>query len=193
MSPTARDEEVRAAYRRLARLRHPDRTGGDAGPMAALNEAYRVLGDPARRAAYDAERYSGAVPPPAARPGPGPGGVPGPPPAHGRGPARFPWRLSLVMAGLGALVVLVMAAVSRPAGPPAPDNILRAGSCVEVIESDATVFEVVCDGAARFAVRELVPAGDPCPAGTAGYRDRQGLGTACVEPRPGSTDAVHAK
>jgi molecular chaperone DnaJ len=183
---TASEEDVRVAYRRLARQRHPDRTGGDAGPMAILNEAYRVLGDPARRAAYDgAQRHTvaaGSAAPPA-EPRPQPVGAPA---ASQRAPdttVRFPWRMSLVAAGLGTMVVLVMAAVSEPADPPPPDNILGPGSCVEVIESEAAVFETVCGDSARFEVRELVPAGDPCPAGTTGYRDRQGLGTACIEPR----------
>ena len=45
--------EVRGAYLALARLHHPDRHGGDTTRMQALNEAWAVLGDPQRRAAYD--------------------------------------------------------------------------------------------------------------------------------------------
>jgi curved DNA-binding protein CbpA len=47
--------EIRTAYRALARRTHPDvnESGVDAS-MAAVNEAWRVLGDPDRRAAYDA-------------------------------------------------------------------------------------------------------------------------------------------
>jgi len=51
-----RPEEVRAAYRRLAQKYHPDKQLGNADAvrvMAALNEAYAVLSDPARRAEYD--------------------------------------------------------------------------------------------------------------------------------------------
>jgi curved DNA-binding protein CbpA len=47
-------EVIRAAYRALARKNHPD-FGGDVRQMATLNEAWAVLSDPARRAAYDAE------------------------------------------------------------------------------------------------------------------------------------------
>jgi hypothetical protein len=47
-------EEVRAAYRRAARDHHPD-AGGDPARMTDLNAAWHVLGDPARRAAYDRE------------------------------------------------------------------------------------------------------------------------------------------
>lgn len=50
----AEPEVIRAAYRALARKHHPD-FGGELVQMVALNEAWRVLGDSARRAAYDAE------------------------------------------------------------------------------------------------------------------------------------------
>jgi curved DNA-binding protein CbpA len=53
--PRAESEVIRAAYRVLARKYHPDH-GGDAGRMIALNDAWDVLGDPERRAAYDASR-----------------------------------------------------------------------------------------------------------------------------------------
>jgi len=46
--------EVAAAFRRQARLHHPD-VGGSAADFAAIEEAYRVLRDPASRAAYDAD------------------------------------------------------------------------------------------------------------------------------------------
>jgi hypothetical protein len=45
-------ETIRNAYRRLARLFHPD-TGGDAHSMSLINKAWAELGDPERRAAYD--------------------------------------------------------------------------------------------------------------------------------------------
>ncbi|MGA2512718.1 MAG: J domain-containing protein [Candidatus Limnocylindrales bacterium] len=81
-------EVVRAAYRALARKYHPDH-GGDPTRMIALNDAWDVLGDPARRAAYDAERAQLVNLPPAeaaARPGSGTQPAPaaphaGPPPA----------------------------------------------------------------------------------------------------------------
>ena len=45
--------QVRAAYRAAARTHHPDK-GGDARAFAAVRAAFETLGDPARRAAYDA-------------------------------------------------------------------------------------------------------------------------------------------
>lgn len=92
-------EEIAQAWRRRARDEHPDARHGDAGAPArfrALAEAWQVLGDPGRRAAYDrvldpqppgrvrvTVRHSPAAPPAAGPPlvagpvrvegGPGPG------------------------------------------------------------------------------------------------------------------------
>ncbi|HSV30496.1 MAG TPA: DnaJ domain-containing protein [Atribacteraceae bacterium] len=51
-------EVIGAAYRRLAAKYHPDvNTSPDAADqMKRLNEAYEVLSDPVRRAAYDRSR-----------------------------------------------------------------------------------------------------------------------------------------
>lgn len=56
VAPDAAASEVRKAYLALARIHHPDRSGGDPGRMRAVNEAWSVLGDPARRRQYDLER-----------------------------------------------------------------------------------------------------------------------------------------
>ena len=47
---------VRKAYKRMAMKHHPDRNPGDAGAeerFKELGEAYKVLSDPQKRAAYD--------------------------------------------------------------------------------------------------------------------------------------------
>ena len=52
----ADDAAIKAAYRRLAKEHHPDRHNGCAEQEArfkAINEAYDVLKDPQKRAAYD--------------------------------------------------------------------------------------------------------------------------------------------
>ncbi|MFH1560175.1 MAG: DnaJ domain-containing protein [Chloroflexota bacterium] len=58
VDPQARQEVIEAAYRRLARIYHPDMNfSSDANQkMAALNQAYAVLSDPTARANYDAMR-----------------------------------------------------------------------------------------------------------------------------------------
>lgn len=53
VTPTADEATLRRAYVALAREHHPDRAGGDAARMRALNEAWATLGDPVRRARYD--------------------------------------------------------------------------------------------------------------------------------------------
>src|SRR3569833_2098073 len=55
--PTDADaEEIRSAYRRLARIYHPDLNHDPMAPtyMRRINEAYQVLSNPSKRAAYDA-------------------------------------------------------------------------------------------------------------------------------------------
>src|SRR5579859_5524297 len=89
-------DEIAQAWRRRARAEHPDRQPSETGDEAAgrfriLAEAYRVLSDPARRAAYDRSLGGGqpgaGMPPPVAVPVrvigagavPRPGRVPEPP------------------------------------------------------------------------------------------------------------------
>ena len=60
--PTASLEEIRSVFRRMAFKYHPDR---NKDPWAEtifmqINEAYQVLGNPKKRAAYDAERRAEA-------------------------------------------------------------------------------------------------------------------------------------
>lgn len=45
-------DEIKKAYRTLARINHPDK-GGDAEKFKAIGQAYEVLSDPDRRARYD--------------------------------------------------------------------------------------------------------------------------------------------
>jgi curved DNA-binding protein CbpA len=55
--------DITRAYRRLARAWHPDARPADAGAAArfqAVSDAYELLSDPARRAAYDERRASRA-------------------------------------------------------------------------------------------------------------------------------------
>ncbi|HEY8547571.1 MAG TPA: J domain-containing protein [Acidimicrobiales bacterium] len=53
---TASARDVTRAYRRLVRELHPDAGGGDPRRLQETIEAYRVLGDPDRRRAYDDAR-----------------------------------------------------------------------------------------------------------------------------------------
>jgi len=57
ISSSASATEIKKSYRRLARLHHPD-LNQDARDtqIKRLNEAYEVLRDPKKRAAYDMQR-----------------------------------------------------------------------------------------------------------------------------------------
>jgi curved DNA-binding protein len=61
VAPGAGDEEIRSAFRRLARMYHPDKTGNNREAedrFKEINEAYEVLSDPERRDRYD--NFTGA-------------------------------------------------------------------------------------------------------------------------------------
>lgn len=62
VSRTATDQELKAAYRRLALQHHPDRNPGDVEAeerFKTCSEAYQVLSDPQKRAAYDRYGHAG--------------------------------------------------------------------------------------------------------------------------------------
>jgi len=57
LSPGAEPEVIERVYRKLAKRFHPDNPEtGDAETFLRIAEAYRVLSDPSKRMAYDAER-----------------------------------------------------------------------------------------------------------------------------------------
>jgi len=198
---------IRSAYRDRARELHPDRTGVDgdgdgAAAMAAVNEAYRVLREPGRRALYD-ETLTGQ-PPPGGLGGGDRAGVepdvddpgvdePGvdefllrseiqqrPSRLFPAGPARVPWKLMLVAAVLGSGLVLITGSLIDSPSVELPDGIIRSGSCV-VIETNGDAREIACTNAATdVVVSLLLPIGATCPAELAAHRDRLGLGTVCI-------------
>jgi molecular chaperone DnaJ len=150
--------------------------------MAAINEAYRVLADPGRRAVYDRSMREAT-----SRPAAGSGRTatatttPYVPPVDVT-PARMPWKLMGVMAAFGIGFVLVGAILFEPVAEPAPDGVLQAGSCVTVLENNL-VAEVRCEEGATLVVAQFVPTDADCPVGTAQYPDRLGMGQACVVER----------
>ena len=182
VDPDAPTPQIRDAYRRAAREHHPDAPGGDAARMAAVNEAWRVLGDRASRREYDLTLAKGPVRTPD-------GDVPiwqsveprWNPLARYQNPPRFPWRLMGVMAALGTVAVLVSVATESPPPPATIDNVLVPGDCV-AIEPNGDAAERLCTGPHDGVVVVFLAGEGRCPDGSEPHRDRQGLGTACVGP-----------
>jgi len=61
----AAEQEIKKAYRKLAKANHPDLNPGDAAAEARfkeINEAYEVLSDSAKRARYDQFGFAGVDP-----------------------------------------------------------------------------------------------------------------------------------
>src|SRR5215813_14598354 len=58
-------DEIKKAYRKLAKAYHPDSTGGDKAKESRfkdISNAYDVLGDAKKRAMYDEIRAGGGLP-----------------------------------------------------------------------------------------------------------------------------------
>jgi curved DNA-binding protein CbpA len=128
--PNATDAQIRAAYRTLVQLFHPDRLGHlkeesrtfAEDRLKALNAAYEVLGDPGKRANYDATQavpapprarstgYTGPTRPPPPPPAPS---APPPPPSE---PAYSPQNPYSTQANAGAGAARGSAAQSDWAG-----------------------------------------------------------------------------
>ena len=53
ITPSATANEIKSAYRRLAKEFHPDYYGGDSDVFREIQEAYSVLGDSRRRKEYE--------------------------------------------------------------------------------------------------------------------------------------------
>lgn len=52
---SASDEEIKAAFRRMAREHHPDISGQDGSEFTRVREAFEILSDSRERALYDIE------------------------------------------------------------------------------------------------------------------------------------------
>jgi hypothetical protein len=87
----------------------------------------------------------------------------------------------LIVIGIGSLILVVLHIMGDPMPRRGIDGLISAGSCVDFDELGAA-FEVPCDGPYTAVVRELVPFDAPCDSDTTQARDRQGMGTVCIEP-----------
>jgi hypothetical protein len=189
VGPDASRDQIRDAYRRMARRHHPDAHDGDNSQMAALNEAWRVLSDPARRAIYDASLRT-ASRPATTSPLPEPDfddddfdDDDRPLAGHRRG--GFPIPLVLVLALFAMIFVITAYAYQRSGSVngPAPtipvDGVIQIGSCVR-LRGDNVAAETPC-GAPYFGVVVALIARDGrCPQSTEGHRDPTSDGYVCI-------------
>ncbi len=151
VDPSTSQEDLRRAYVRRARALHPDRhVGAEPGRAASaaramqdVNEAWRVLRDPSRRAAYDA-RLRGpapsAAPPLRAHPGASPmAHVPDAPVV--RVVRGLPWVAAALV--LGAIFVFTaFAGGGSDDGGSSPSSLV--GSCVRG-SAGSQIQEVDCE------------------------------------------------
>lgn len=176
----ATHDEIRTAYRNLARRLHPDvaKSAAASTEMAAVNRAWATLSDPAKRRAHD-DRVTARV---TGRGESDQGRASTPPdePLPPLPPTRFPWRFLLFLAAVGSVAVLTAHARTTPPARDVPDQLLAPGSCVDVAEM-SMVVEVRCDGPHDGVVRQFLALDLTCPQDTDSFRDRQGMGRACVD------------
>ncbi len=167
--------QIRSAFRRLARAHHPDTSAsGSATALAPINDAWRVLGDPALRRAYDRSLDAGDPPSDATGGSQAPGAPPEPLP-----PSTFPWRFLVGLAIAGLVIVLLGVFTYSPSKPGPPDNVLEAGSCV-VIQDNGDAAEVDCADDHDGVVESRIGDDELCAAPLEPHRDQQGLGVVCV-------------
>ena len=194
VSPRASQAEIRSAYRSLARRLHPDHGSGESAPaMAAVNEAWRVLGDPDRRASYDASldvaRTAAVTSTPTVDRSPGRvdavDGADGDEPG-GRSfwAVALPWMLVLIV--LGAIFLFTAYArgglgggtTSTPAGR--VDGVIEVDSCI-ALDSGARALEVPCAGPHLGVVNAIVGSGVACPLQTEGFYSLDGIHLVCIK------------
>ena len=197
VSRTASYEQIRRAYRQRMRAAHPDTASGtsprsrssasSADEVTRIAAAWDVLSSPARRAAYDLQLATGSAvgPSATARPATGASGATrasfDPHLDRVYPPARFPWRFVLTIIGIGAAILIVLHLLGDPMPERGIDGLVTSGSCLD-FDNLGAAYEVPCSGPHQAVARELVPFGSPCDSDTTQARDRQGMGTVCIEP-----------
>ncbi len=181
---SASPDELRDAYRALARRFHPDRVADPSARrsaddrMAKVNEAWRVLGDPDLRAAYDRSRQPPAAPSIDDR-------------EYGRRGDSFDdvavsnsagCALRVVPAAVILTVLLGILIATALLGPEGqvPAR-MEAGRCVELA---TTVKVVPCTAQTPVIVLRSV-AGTTCPAGSVAVMLPSRTEQVCVAP-PGT-------
>lgn len=144
VSRTATREEVAHAYRALAKRHHPDAGAPPSPTMARINEAWAILGSPARRASWDrahavvhAPHWAAAPPPAPQRPA-----RPVAPPASRLDSGWAAFGVVAAVAVLVGVTMLGLAAIATPA------------VATETFEDEALRFRYPVDWVAAPGVAE---------------------------------------
>lgn len=179
ISPLASADAIRRAYRQRAREVHPDRQAVGPGSsadsehagraMQDLNEAWRVLGDPCRRASYDQlllrgpdiQRRPPAVPEDDGYDQPFPHRLAEPGDVGIAIVRSLPW--VAVVAVLGAIFVFTAFAGDGADDPISGSDLV--GSCV-VLRKGGEVATVPCDGPSDGRVDLIAARSSLCPPGS---------------------------
>ena len=155
--------------------------------MAALNEAWRVLGDPTRRRQYD---HAQAEPVRVVRPTPPPSASTAPPAAdsdHGVDAVTHVVRGAPLLAMLFVLLLIfvITAFASRGARDEpetrGSDGIVEIGSCL-ALATGQPVIEVPCTEPHDGRAAAIIPLDLSCPADTEYYVAPGRLARVCVHP-----------
>jgi molecular chaperone DnaJ len=168
----ASKDEIRTAYRRLARELHPDvKRGSYSDEMAVLNDAYQALTSSASRqtsttskgseeAKSQNSEFSSVTSPARA--------------------VAFPWRGIIATSVVGAVAIFGLSLFAGPDSESPPDGVIQSGSCVQINDSLLAV-EVSCLTEQHQVVTQLVPLDARCADGSTGFLDRLGMGRVCLE------------
>lgn len=200
VNPGATADEIRQAFRARARQLHPDRAlagegAASARAMQEVNEAWRVLGDPARRAAYDrrlvrpAERAPHPSPPrawpfdPEVHPfdpdvdlDPRPYHAPVPRDDIGSQVVRsLPWAAAAVVLG----AIFVITALAGTGSDDRPQLYDLVGRCVAEREG-AEAVAVPCDQPNEGRVDLVTSRASHCPSGSTALGVRGGERWLCL-------------
>jgi curved DNA-binding protein CbpA len=181
LKPGAPQAEIRSAYRALMRRYHPDAdpTTEAAEQAREINQAYAVLGDPEKRARYDASRVSKQ--PLKFEPGLGVSSKRKTSPAA---PA-LAVAISLVAAGMVAFAI-IPSTHPLPLGSPNPQRQVRPIATVKSVDSSETRSVLRHEMPRPVALNSVAPDEDlaePEPVELAVVEPAASINTA-VAPRP---------
>ena len=177
VSVEASTDDIRRAYRERMRAIHPDVNENSADGsqrMTEINMAWKTLSNPHLRRAYDASVFISKFSVVSS-------GVSNTETVTSYSPARFPWRAMVIASVIGAVLVLIAHAMTSPSAHRPIDQLLSAGSCVN-IDSSLSAVEISCSLPHDAVVEQLIAIDRSCPLEMGQFQDRQGMGVVCVLP-----------